>query len=59
VNVRFDVYGASALELDAHAGGVLADFGPHHTWTWDIDAVLIDLGATRWVGHVTAESTPT
>jgi hypothetical protein len=60
VNVRFDVYGANAAELNAHADGALEDFGPHLRWTWAIDAEqALHLSADTWVGHVTAESTPT
>jgi hypothetical protein len=58
VNVRFDVYGDTAADLEAHAAGVLADFGPRHSWTWGIDAMQRN-GNPGWIGHVTAESTPT
>jgi hypothetical protein len=58
VNVRFDVYGTTAEELDDHAGGILADFGPHHEWTWDIVAEAGPNVAfpAYFVGHVTAWS---
>jgi hypothetical protein len=62
VNVRFDVYGETAADLEAHAAGVLADFGPHLVWTWDTDAEALhspEGGIVTYRGHVTAESTPT
>jgi hypothetical protein len=54
VNVRFDVYGATAEGLDAHARGVLADFGPRHEWTVEIEVAPYASVAAPWVGHVTA-----
>jgi hypothetical protein len=58
VNVRFDVYGGDAAALNIRAAGILEDFGPHLTWTWDITAVQV-VDSPYWLGHVTAESTPT
>jgi hypothetical protein len=55
VNVRFDVYGENAAELDEHARGVLDDFGPHLRWAWHIDAMQ-RTGNPGWIGHITAES---
>jgi hypothetical protein len=62
VNVRFDVYGDTAADLDLRAAGVLEDFGAHLVWTWDTDAEALQSpegDIVTYRGHVTAESTPT